>query len=147
MSTDPTQSPSANPPGPGLQSTPVQTQPVGGGGTPDLPSTPEERQMAMYCHLGAILPIFGAGIPLYIWNTKKDSAFIEDQAKEAANFLINTALILIICIIVAQIPYISIFGILATVVMVIGTIAMGVLAGQAANQGQVYRYPFNARYF
>lgn len=144
MSTDPMQqTPSASPPPAGQP--PIQTQPPG---APDLPSTPEERQMAMLCHMiGGLLPGFGWIVPLIIWNMKKESAFIEDQAKEAANFLINAAMLFVLGVILWQIPYIGVIGILLTIAIVLGTIAMGVLAGQAANQGQVYRYPVNARYF
>jgi uncharacterized Tic20 family protein len=145
MSTDPMQQTPSAPPG-APPAAPLTTQPAAGPG--EIPSTPEERQMAMLGHLvGGLLPGFGWIVPLIIWNMKKDSPYVEDQAKEAANFLINAAMGFVLCVILIQIPYISVIGIILTLAIVLGTIAMGVIAGQAANQGQVYRYPVNARYF
>lgn len=142
MSTDPIQqTPSAPPPAP-----PAGTPPASPPGA--LPSTPEERQQAMIGHMvGAILPLAGAVVPLIIWNKNPGSAFIEDQAKEAINFLANSAMCLVVCIILSQIPYIGLIGILLTLGVVFGTIALGVLGGQAASQGQQFRYPINMRYF
>ena len=109
----------------------------------EIPSTPEERQSAMFCHLGGILPGFGWAVPLVLMNQHKDSRFIDDQGREACNFLINAALIFVISLITIPL-YI---GLILCPAVVIGTIIMCVMAGQAAGQGKMYRYPFNARYF
>jgi hypothetical protein len=48
----------------------------------------EEKQMAMFCHLGAL--IGGFVIPLVIWMMKKDeSRFVDRHGKECLNFTIS----------------------------------------------------------
>jgi uncharacterized Tic20 family protein len=148
MSTDPIQkTPSAPPPAAATPAAPpAANAPSAVPG--ELPSTPEERQQAMIAHMvGAVVPLLGGVVPLIIWNKNPQSAFIEDQAKEAINFLANSAMCLVLCIILSQIPYIGIIGILLTLGVVFGTIALGVMGGQAASQGQQFRYPINLRYF
>ena len=146
MSTDPTpQSPSAPP-------APPQAAPPAPDAPPQIPSTPEERQLAMLCHIGgAVIPGLGAAVPLIIWNSKKDSPFVEDQAKEALSFLINANMCfwaaLLFWRILATIGIIGVIGLLFLMAIVVGTLVMGLMGGLAANQGQAFRYPINARYF
>src|SRR4051812_16362697 len=72
MATEPTPAPPAPP-------APLPTE---------IPSGPEDRTMAVICHVGGILtaPL----LPGLIWLLKKDeSRFVDDQGKEALNFQIT----------------------------------------------------------
>ena len=128
---------------------------------PTIPvATPnaDERQMAMFAHLsallGGLLTSGWAGSigffigPLVIWLMKKDTMpFVNEQAKEALNFAITVSLA---CFVLLLLTIMS-FGIgaLLTIplMMVIGIAALVffIIAGVQANQGTHYRYPISLR--
>jgi uncharacterized protein len=105
----------------------------------DVAAKPEDRSMAMLCHL---LGIFTGFIgPLIIWLLKKDqSNYVDDQGKESLNFQIT----LLIAHLVAGVAVCIHFGFLNLAIWVL-TIVFGVLATVAANRGERYRYPFSLR--
>lgn len=106
---------------------------------PILSSTADERQMAMFAHLGGI---FGFIIPLIIWIMKKDeSRFVDDQGKEAVNFHLT----MMIGHFVGGLTICFTFGALNLVVWVLALV-YGIMAGMAANKGEVYRYPLSIRF-
>lgn len=107
----------------------------------------DARTWAMICHLAALsgfLFPFGHVLgPLVIWAVKRDeSAFIDDQGKEALNFQLTMT--------------IGFFISLALVFILIGFVLIGVLcvydfvmivvAAIKANEGTQYRYPFAIRF-
>lgn len=99
----------------------------------DRKPTSEDKQMAMFAHLGAILLGFIA--PLIIWLMYKDkSKFIDRHAKEALNFDITMMIIIVAT---------CMFG-----AILVGPMALifHILAGMAANEGRVYRYPMTIRF-
>lgn len=95
----------------------------------------DEKQMAMFAHIGCIFLGFVA--PLIIWMMKKDeSRFIEKHAKEALNFSITAAIIImggsLLCGLgLLYVPVAAIFNI---------------IAGMAANKGESYNYPMTIRF-
>ncbi|HZY89334.1 MAG TPA: DUF4870 domain-containing protein [Gemmataceae bacterium] len=104
-----------------------------------IPSNSEERQMGLFCHLGGAL--LGFLVPLIIWVMKKDtSKFLDDQGKEALNFQLT----LLIGHFVAGLTICFTFGSLNGTLWLLGLI-FGIMGGQAANKGEVYRYPINIR--
>jgi uncharacterized Tic20 family protein len=107
--------------------------------TPEISSTPDERNLAMFCHIGGAL--FSFIVPLIIWVIKKDqSKFVDDQGKEALNFQIT----ILIGHVVAGFTICFTVGIL-NAALYVATIVFGILGGIAAQKGQVYRYPFSLR--
>jgi uncharacterized Tic20 family protein len=121
----------------------VQAQPPPPPGpTPALPiidSTPDDRTMAMLCHIGGAIGSFL--IPLIIWLIKKDqSKFVDDQGKEALNFHIT----ILIAHLIGGITLCFTFGIINMVVWVLALV-FGIIGGLAAQKGEVYRYPFAIR--
>jgi uncharacterized Tic20 family protein len=106
---------------------------------PNIPSTPEDRQMALFAHLGGIM---GFMIPLIIWILKKDeSEFVDDQGKEALNFHLT----LMIGQLIGGVSICFTFGLLNLVCWVLGVV-FGIIGGMAANKGEVYRYPMTIRF-
>jgi uncharacterized Tic20 family protein len=104
-----------------------------------IPSTQEDRQMGLFCHLGGAL--FSWPVPLIIWLIKKDqSKFVDDQGKEALNFQIT----LMIGHLIGGLTICLTWGLLNMAVWVLGLV-FGILGGMEANKGVVYRYPFNIR--
>lgn len=118
----------------------------------------EERQMAMFAHLsallGGLLTSGWAGSigffigPLIIWLLKKDTMpFVNDQAKEALNFAITVSL----ACVALWIMTIMTLGIGALVTiplfMLIGIAALVffIIAAVKANEGVAYRYPVSLR--
>jgi YD repeat-containing protein len=120
----------------------------------DLPD--DQRQYASWCHWGpliaAVSVIASSGITFIIpplvalamWQIKNsDSEFIDDHGREALNFQISLVLLGLILV-----P-ITIFTCGVGAVLYIGlpilAIVGGIMAGLAANRGEVYRYPMCIR--
>lgn len=101
----------------------------------------QERMWAMLCHIGAI--ILGFIAPLVIWLVKKDeSAFVDDQGKEALNFQITITL----ACIVSTFLMVVVIGVFLLPVIGIFNLIMLIVAGIKANDGVKYRYPINIRF-
>jgi uncharacterized Tic20 family protein len=98
--------------------------------------TNEDKQMAMFCHLGGLLGII---LPLILWITQKEkSSFIDEHGKEAVNFGITMMIAhLVIGLVTCG------FGILITAPV---SIIFHVMAGMAANRGEDYEYPICIRF-
>lgn len=101
----------------------------------------DDRNLAMLAHLlGIVSGFIGA---LIIWLIKKDqSAFIDEQGKEALNFQITVGIAAIVCIaliiVVIGIPMLLALGVANLVFIILGSLK--------ANKGEAYRYPFAFRF-
>lgn len=105
-------------------------------------SQSDERLWAMLAHLTAI--ILGFIGPLICWLVQKDkSAYVDYHGKEALNFNILMAIIYVGATFLAIITC-GIGGLIFPVIW-IGQIIFSVLAGIAANNGEMYKYPVNWR--
>lgn len=104
---------------------------------PLIPATQDEKTLAMLAHILTIVSSFIP--PLVIYLIKKDeSKFVTTHAKESLNFQITMALIAIILFItIIGIPLLFVLGIVNLVLVIVATIR--------ANDGKIYRYPFNWR--
>jgi uncharacterized protein len=118
----------------------------------------EERQWAMFAHLSALLgglvtAGWGASLgclvgPLIIWLVKKDTMpFVDDQAKEALNFNITVAAIML-ALFVLGIVTLGVGFLIALPIMLVvglGALVLIIIAAIKANEGVAYRYPFAIR--
>ncbi|MEZ5323425.1 MAG: DUF4870 domain-containing protein [Microthrixaceae bacterium] len=107
--------------------------------------TDDEKNMAMLAHL-AILSAYVTGIPvvgpLIVWLIKKDeSAFVDEQGKEAVNFAIT----IVIWGIVTFLLCFVLVGFVLIPVVAIASIVLPILACLKAKEGIPYRYPFCIR--
>jgi len=120
---------------------PGYAAPPPGYAAPAAPLTDaEQRQWAMFSHLGGIL--FGFVPALVIWLVFKERGrFVDEQAKEALNFQITWN----IALIVSWITIFIFIGFILLPLAYIGGVIFMVMAGMAANKGQAYRYPVNVR--
>jgi uncharacterized Tic20 family protein len=118
---------------------------------------PEERQWAMFAHLSALAgglltgAVGGWGCflgPLIIWLVKKDTMpFVADQAKEALNFNITVAGVLVV---LGMLTLLTLgIGIIITgplmFIVAVGALVLIVMAAIKANEGKAYRYPMTLR--
>jgi len=109
----------------------------------EIPSTPDERNMAKLAHWGGMLPFLGWAVPLGLWANKMgQSPFIEDQAKESLNFQLNVLMLNILAAVSVMI--IIGFLLLPAVIVINGLFCF--LGGKAAEEGKQYRYPYTIRY-
>jgi uncharacterized Tic20 family protein len=117
----------------------VKVPPVG----PGMETSPDARQMAMLAHLlGALLNFIG---PLIIFLTQKEKhPFIEDQSKEALNFQLTILIIHLVCFAGAIITCGLLFFL--PFVPYVLQLVFGIIACIKANNGELYRYPFNIRF-
>ena len=104
--------------------------------------TADEKNLAMLAHLlGAFTSVVG---PLIIWLLKKDeSAFINQEAREALNFQL-TALIAYTLLTVVAFITCGLGGVLIPLVM-LAVLILGIVAAVAAKDGKPYRYPLTLR--
>ena len=121
----------------------IPPEPVGyaGPGMPVIPSSPDDKSMAMLAHLLGIFTGFLG--PLIIWLIKKDqSPFVNDQGKEALNFQIFAIICFFGCFLTFCVPPVAVL-LVATVQ--IGRIVLSIIGTVNANKGIAYRYPVNLR--
>ena len=100
----------------------------------------DDRNLAMLAHLlGIVSGFVGA---LIIWLIKKDqSAFIDEQGKEALNFQITV----MIGYVIAWILMYVLIGVLLIPLLMIGNLVFCILAAVAVSKGTHYRYPIILR--
>lgn len=100
----------------------------------------DDRNLAMLAHLlGIVSGFVGA---LIIWLIKKDqSAFIDEQGKEALNFQITV----MIAFVGSWILMFVLIGMLLMPLILIGNLVFCILAAVAVSKGEHYKYPFAIR--
>ena len=100
---------------------------------------PEERSLGLACHLLALAGLVG---PLIMWLVKKDeSAFVDDQGKEALNFNITISIAGFIAFLLM---FVVIGGLLLPIIGIFWLV-MTIIAAVKANGGERYRYPLTIR--
>jgi uncharacterized Tic20 family protein len=114
--------------------------------------TADDKQWGMFAHLAVFLGLVAAGLtfigPLIVWLAKKDqSRFVDYHGKESLNFQLN---VLIYSLILVAISLATCgFGVFVTAPLLgalfLFGIIMPILAGLAANRGEMYRYPLTFR--
>ena len=104
-----------------------------------IPST-DDCNLAMLAHLlGIVSGFVGA---LIIWLIKKDqSAFVDEQGKEALNFQITV----LIGVVGSWILMFVLIGMLLLPLLLIANLVFCILAAVAVSKGQHYRYPLAIR--
>lgn len=100
----------------------------------------DDRNLAMLAHLlGIVSGFVGA---LIIWLIKKDqSAFIDEQGKEALNFQITV----MIGFVGAWVLMFVLIGALLIPVLLLANLIFCILAAVAVSKGEHYKYPFAIR--
>lgn len=124
--------------------------------TSDTPSS-EEKHWAVAAHLSALIGVvitgawFGWGCflgPLVVWLVKKETMpFVDDQAKEALNFNITVAIVMVALKVLVLIT-LGLGKLVAWpvgVVVWLGWLVCTVLAAIRASEGVRYRYPYTLR--
>ena len=106
----------------------------------------EERSLGLACHLlalaGLVVPFGNILGPLIMWLVKKDdSAFVDDQGKEALNFNITISIAGFIAFLLI---FVVIGGILLPIIGIFWLV-MTIIAAVKANGGERYRYPLTIR--
>ena len=113
-----------------------------GGYEPDS----EERSLGLIAHLagyaGLVLP-FGSllGPALIYWLKRDESAFVEDQAREALNFQIT----ILLATIAAAVSMVVLIGFALLPVVLIWWLVGTAIGATRANAGEWYRYPATIR--
>ena len=125
---------------------PFQNKPNSGPSSPETLDS-NTKMLATFSHLGIVagivIPLGNILAPLIIWLTQKDkSAYVEAHAKEALNFQITMAIIMIASAILIFI-YI---GIILLFAAGIANLVLSIMAAIKANEGHSYEYPFNFRF-
>ncbi len=100
----------------------------------------DDRNLAMLAHLlGIVSGFIGA---LIIWLIKKDqSAYIDEQGKEALNFQIT----MVIAYVASWILMFVLIGMLLIPLLMIVNLVFCILAAVAVSKGESYKYPVALR--
>jgi uncharacterized protein len=111
--------------------------------------TQDEKTWGMLAHLSAIATGF-VGLsflgPLLVMLTKgKESAWVEQQAKEALNFQIVIAGVMLVGIILSFTIILACLAVPMMMVVGLASLVLTVMAGLKANNGEMFRYPGNIR--
>jgi uncharacterized Tic20 family protein len=114
----------------------------------------QDRSLSLVAHLGGpaglllSAGLLGFVVPLIVWLAKRgESAFVENQAKEALNFQIT----LLVAHVAGWLFVFLTFGLGLIVVwpayiaLWVGELALGIWAAMQVYSGRRYRYPFNLR--
>ncbi|WP_024890850.1 DUF4870 domain-containing protein [Luteimonas huabeiensis] len=112
----------------------------------------------MFAHLSALLgglltAGWGASVgcvlgPLLIWLLKRETMpFVDDQAKEALNFNITVAAIMVVLFLIGVLTLGIGFLLVGPLMAILGLVALVfiIVAAVKANDGIAYRYPFAIR--
>ena len=106
--------------------------------------TSDDRVLAMLSRLLSIIGGLGFFPPLIIWLIKKDdpqASFVTENAKESLNFQITVLILALVCVVLIFVfigfPLMVLLGVANLVLVIIATVR--------ANEGRIYRYPFNFR--
>jgi len=104
------------------------------------PPSADDCNLAMLAHLlGIVSGFVGA---LIIWLIKKDqSAFVDEQGKEALNFQIT----MLIAFVASWILAFVLIGFLLIPMLLIANLVFCILAAVAVSKGQHYKYPLSIR--
>jgi len=107
-----------------------------------------ERNLAVVSHLGGLVPflLFPILIPFLVWLLKGDeSAFVNEQSREALNFQISLFIYGVISVMliftIIGIP----IAIIAFIIFVITNIICSIKGAVRTSKGLNYRYPMNLR--
>lgn len=100
----------------------------------------DDRNLGMLAHLlGIVSGFVGA---LVIWLIKKDqSAYVDEQGKEALNFQIT----MVIAFVASWILMFVLIGMLLMPLLLIANLVFCILGAVACSKGEHYRYPFALR--
>jgi hypothetical protein len=113
---------------------------------PGFPTT-AERNWAVLAHLGGfglyLIPTLGhLLVPLAVWLAKRrDSTFVEENAREALNFQISLTLYAI----GAGLLTVILIGWLILAALAVFQFVLMVIASVRASHGEIYRYPLTLR--
>ncbi|HET6246063.1 MAG TPA: DUF4870 domain-containing protein [Tepidisphaeraceae bacterium] len=120
--------------------------PIGAGTYMGAPPTKDEQSMGMLCYILGIFGLLGWVGPLIIWQTRKDSAFINDQAKEVLNWELTIIPIYLLVMVTFCIPIVNILGFLCFFATLITNLVFCIIGAVKASQGVAYRMPFSIKY-
>ena len=131
--------PEENPVPPPPESAPLLPAPV--------TSTPEERQWAMFCHLGGLLghALVGFGhvvVPLVLWLIKREQMpFVNQEGKEAVNFQLSITVYAIVSGLAS-----FCIGFLMLIAVGIFDLVVVIMACIDVSNGKAYKYPLCIRF-
>ena len=111
-------------------------------------SQKDERTWATFCHVAAFagLIVWYCGNiigPLVVWLVKRqESAFVDENGKEAVNFQISMT----IYYIVATVLILALIGFVILPALFVFNIVCTIMAAVKANDGKEFRYPLCIRF-
>lgn len=110
-------------------------------------TTMDNRTYSMLMHfsqlLNFVIPLFGLLVPIALWVTKRDDAYIDEQGKVVINWIISSTIYFIVCLVLVFIV-IGAFLLVGLAILNIVFIAMGAIR---AKDGIIRPYPMSIPFF
>lgn len=113
----------------------------------------DQQTWRVLAHASAFVQLIGIPSvvgPLVVWLIRREDPVVEPHAREALNFQLSLLIYFVAGVVVAILAAITIVGILLSVLIGIGLLALfllelifALLATIAASKGEMYRYPLN----
>jgi hypothetical protein len=107
----------------------------------------DSRSYAMIMHFtqlcSCILPLLGWVVPLVMWLTRREDAYIDEQGKVVANWIISSFIYTIISVVLMVI----IIGIFMFLALIVCSIIFTIMGGIQAKDGVIRNYPLAIRFF
>ena len=106
----------------------------------------EERNWAMFCHLGGLvnfIPLGNIIAPLVLWSMRKDeSELVNREGKKALNFQISFTIYMLIAFILVFV----VIGILALVVLGLLNLIFIIIAVVKTLNNEEFEYPMSIKF-
>ena len=105
----------------------------------------DEKEWASFIHLslflGYLIPLAGLIVPIVLWQSKKDSPFVDHHGRSATNWIITQIILWIVfgllCLVLIGIPLLAILGVLSIIFPIIGALR--------AREHKTWSYPLSLR--
>lgn len=117
-------------------------------GPPAAAGGSDDKTLALITHLSGI--VLGFILPLIFWLMNKDNpakAYITEEAKEALNFQISIAIIMLILLFIGVVTLGFGFILTGPLMLIVGlaNVVFCIIAAVAVNSKGTYRYPIALR--
>lgn len=107
----------------------------------------DNRTYSMLMHfsqlLNFVIPLFGLLVPIALWVTKRDDAYIDEQGKVVMNWIISSTIYFIVCLVLVFI----VIGAFLLVGLAILNVVFIVMGAVRAKDGVIRAYPMSIPFF
>ena len=129
-----------------LGAQPQQSQ-AAAGGQPHTIMQTNNYDYAMVLHLTQfcswLFPFWGLIVPLIMWQSKKDDAYVDEQGKVVMNWVFSSLIYFLVSLVLCLI----VVGFFMMAVLFVCSIVFTIMGAMDANKGVIKNYPLTIKFF